>query len=180
MRFVQTALVDAYLIEPEPLADMRGFFARTFCEREFVAHGLGNKLPVQCNISYNKKRGTLRGMHFQHAPHGEAKLVRCTAGSIYDVIVDLRKDSPTFRQWASYELTAQNRNALYIPEGFAHGFQTLADDSEVFYQMFNYFVPESAGGVRWNDSAFGISWPLPVSMISDKDNAYPDFDGASL
>jgi len=172
-------MAGAYLIEPEPMSDARGFFARSFCEREFAAHGLATR-PVQCNISYNTKRGTLRGMHFQRAPHGEAKLIRCTAGSIYDVIIDLRRDSPTFRQWAGFELTAQNRCALYIPDGFAHGFQTLTDDAEVFYQMFNFFEPGSAGGVRWDDPAFGIAWPLGAPVISDKDCAYPDYDGFSL
>ena len=174
-----TPLAGAYLIEPEPMRDARGFFARSYCEREFAAQGINGR-PVQCNISYNTKRGTLRGMHFQRAPHGEAKLVRCTAGGIYDVIIDLRRDSPTFRQWAGFELTADNRSALYIPEGFAHGFQTLTDDSEVFYQMFDFFEPGSAGGVRWDDPAFGIAWPLTDPVMSDKDRAYPDYDGFSL
>lgn len=179
MRFVPTPLAGAYLIEPEPLSDARGFFARSFCAHEFAEHGL-NARPAQCNISYNTKRGTLRGMHFQRAPHAEAKLVRCTAGSIYDVIIDLRRDSPTFRQWAGFELTADNRSALYIPEGFAHGFQTLADDAEVFYQMFDFFEPGSAGGVRWDDPAFGIAWPLGDPILSDKDRAYPDYDGVPI
>ena len=179
MRFVPTALAGAYLVEPELIADTRGFFARTYCEREFAEHGLHDR-PVQCNISHNKARGTLRGMHFQRPPYGEAKLVRCTSGRIYDVIVDLRGDSPTFRQWAGYELTALNRNALYIPEGFAHGFQTLEDDCEVFYQMFSFFEPGSSSGVRWDDPAFAIEWPEAVSVISDKDRSYPDFDGFTL
>jgi len=179
MRFVGTPLAGAYLIEPEPMSDARGFFARSYCEREFASHGIRGR-PVQCNISYNIKRSTLRGMHFQRPPHAEAKLVRCTAGGIYDVIIDLRRDSPTFRQWAGFELTSGNRNALYIPEGFAHGFQTLADDAEVFYQMFSLFEPDSAGGVRWNDPAFGIVWPLANPIMSDKDRTFPDFDGFSL
>lgn len=179
MRFIKTTLVDAYLIEPEQISDERGFFARTWCQNEFASRGLRTNL-VQCNISYNKIRGTLRGMHFQRQPNAEAKLLRCTAGAIYDVIIDLRQESSTFLSWAAFELTAHNRNALYVPEGFAHGFQTLADDTEVFYQMFNFFAPESAAGIRWNDPAFHIDWPLDISTISDKDRAYPNFDGFSL
>lgn len=179
MRFILTPLAGAYLIEPELISDERGFFARTYCCKEFAAKGL-HVSPVQCNISFNKARGTLRGMHYQKRPHAEAKLVRCTQGAIYDVIIDLRHDSDTFTQYFSVELTAANRNALYVPEGFAHGFQTLGDDTEVHYQMFNFFAPESAAGVRWNDPAFHIEWPQKVSIMSDKDRTYPDFDGASL
>lgn len=179
MRFIQTSLAGAYLIEPEAISDGRGFFARSYCAKEFAGHGL-NVSSVQCNISYNKKRGTLRGMHFQRQPNAEAKLVRCTAGAIYDVIIDMRKDSPTFSRWVGYELTASNHTALYIPEGFAHGFQTLVDDSEVLYQMFNFFAPESAGGVRWDDPAFNIAWPVESPVMSDKDRSYPDFDGFVL
>ena len=179
MQFIQTPLAGAYLIQPEAISDNRGFFARSFCEKEFAVHGLSTK-SVQCNISYNNKRGTLRGMHFQHKPNAEAKLVRCTSGAIYDVIIDLRENSPTFSRWVGYELTSSNHNAMYIPEGFAHGFQTLVDDSEVFYQMFNFFVPESAGGVRWDDPAFKIEWPIKNFVMSDKDCSYPNFAGFVL
>jgi dTDP-4-dehydrorhamnose 3,5-epimerase len=179
MQFIPTIFAGAYLIEPTRISDERGFFARTYCANEFESKGLKYN-SVQCNISYNKLRGTLRGMHFQRQPNAEAKLVRCTAGAIYDVIIDLRKGSSTFMKWTGYELTADNRRALYIPEGFAHGFQTLADDSEMFYQMFNFFSPHCAGGVRWDDRAFKIEWPLDNPIMSDKDRAYPDFDGFSL
>jgi len=147
MRFIPTNLAGAYLIEPEPVSDERGFFARTWCWNEFADKGLNPNL-VQCNISYNKARGTLRGMHYQTAPHAEAKLVRCTQGAIYDVIVDLRNDSSTFTQWFGAELTAQNRKALYVPEGFAHGFITLKDDTEMLYQMSEFFHAECAAGVH--------------------------------
>ena len=179
MQFIPTIFAGAYLIEPTLISDERGFFARTYCQNEFMSKGLKTD-PVQCNISYNKLGGTLRGMHFQRQPDAEAKLVRCTRGSIYDVIIDLRRESQTFAKWATFELTAQNRNALYIPEGFAHGFQTLVDESEVLYQMFSFFAPKSAGGIRWNDPAFQIEWPQKVSIISDKDHSYPDFDGLPL
>src|SRR5712664_662481 len=149
MRFIPTQLAGAYLIEPEPISDDRGFFARTYCRNEFAKMGLNSNL-VQCNISYNKVRGTLRGMHYQKAPRAEAKLVRCTQGSIYDVIVDLRSDSKTFTQWFGVELTAENRKALYVPEGYAHGFITLKDDTEVLYQMSEFFYSEYAAGVRWD------------------------------
>ncbi len=176
MQFIPTIFDGAYLIEPELVIDERGFFARTWCQNEFASKGLKTN-PVQCSISYNKTCGTLRGMHFQRQPNAEAKLVRCTAGAIYDVIIDLRQGARTFLKWASFELTAHNHRTLYIPEGFAHGFQTLADDTEVLYQMFNFFAPESAAGFRWNDPAFHIKWPLDISIMSDKDRAYPDFDG---
>jgi dTDP-4-dehydrorhamnose 3,5-epimerase len=174
MIFTETKLKGAFIIEPEPLEDERGFFARTFDQKEFKAHGL-NPWVVQCNISFNKKKGTLRGMHYQIAPYQEAKLVCCTKAAVYDVIIDLRKDSSTFKQWVAVELTAENRHMLYIPEGFAHGFQTLKDDTEVFYQMSEFYHPESAMGVRWNDPAFGIVWPDDIRVISDKDQQYPDF-----
>jgi dTDP-4-dehydrorhamnose 3,5-epimerase len=174
MIFTETALRGAYISEPERIEDERGFFARTWCEREFEAHGLNSKL-VQCNISFNKRKGTLRGMHYQIAPNEEAKLVRCTRGAIYDVIIDLRPGSPTFTKHVPVTLTAENRRMLYIPEGFAHGFQTLEDRTEVSYQMSEYYVPEYGRGVRWNDPAFGIQWPLPVTIISDRDRTYPDF-----
>ena len=179
MNFIPTSLTGAYLIEPELIDDVRGFFTRAYCQHEFAAKGI-NVNSVQGNISYNKTRGTLRGMHFQRQPNAEAKLVRCTAGAIFDVIIDLREGSPSYMQWIAYELTAHNRKSLYVPEGFAHGFQTLVDDTEVFYQMFNFFSPDSAGGVRWDDPAFKIEWPLDHPIMSDKDRGYPDFDGFSL
>jgi len=174
MIFTETKLRGAFIIEPERLEDERGFFARTFDQKEFEAHGL-NPRVMQCNISFNKKKGTLRGMHYQMAPYQEAKLLCCTKGAIYDVIIDLRKDSATFKQWIAVELTAENRRMLYIPEGFAHGFQTLKDEAEVFYQMSEFYHPESAKGVRWNDPAFGIVWPDDIWVISDRDRRYPDF-----
>jgi dTDP-4-dehydrorhamnose 3,5-epimerase len=174
MIFTETILMGAYLIKPERLEDDRGFFARVWCCREFEAHGLGNAL-AQCNVSFNASRGTFRGMHYQVAPHEEAKLVRCTMGAIYDVIVDLRKDSPTYRRHVGEVLSAENRNMLYIPEGFAHGFITLEDRTEVFYQMSAFYDAESARGVRWNDPAFGIRWPAEVRVISERDRSYPDF-----
>ena len=174
MIFTQTQLKGALIIEPERLIDERGFFARTWCKREFVDRGLHPDL-VQCNISFNKKRGTLRGMHHQAAPHEEVKLVRCTAGAIYDVIIDLRPASPTFKAWLAVELTAENRKMLYIPGGVSHGFLTLKDDTEVFYQMSEFYVPECARGIRWNDPLFGVIWPNEVSVISEKDKNYPDY-----
>ena len=176
MKFVETGLSGAFLIEPERLSDERGFFARTWCREEFAAHGLDPSL-VQCNISFNRKKGTLRGMHFQTRPHEEAKVVRCTQGNIYDVMVDLRPESGTFKQWFGAELSAENRLSLYIPAGFAHGFLTLSDDAEVLYLMSEFFHPECASGVRWNDPAFSIAWPGKVSVISDRDASYPDFSG---
>ncbi len=174
MIFTQTKLNGLFVIEPERSEDERGFFARTWCRREFKTKGI-NVDFVQCNISFNRKKGTLRGIHYQITPNQEAKLVRCTSGAIYDVIIDLRHDSETFKQWISVELTNENRKMIYIPEGFAHGFLTLENNTEVFYQMSVYYAPESARGVRWNDSAFCIRWPMDVKVISDKDNKYPDF-----
>jgi len=177
MIFVETKLSGAFVIELERLEDERGFFARSFDEKEFAARGLAARW-VQCNVSFNKKKGTLRGMHYQVAPHAEAKLVRCTMGAIYDVIIDLRPDSPTFKQWVAFELSADNRRMLYIPEGFAHGFQTLTDNSEVFYQMCESYHPESARGVRWNDPTFAIEWPLYNALIlSEKDSNYSLYRG---
>ena len=175
MKFSETPLKGAFVIAIEPLEDERGMFARTWCEKEFREHGLSTEIR-QCNISRNRRRGTLRGMHFQRAPHGEIKLVRCTRGAIHDVIIDLRPGSPTFRQSFAIRLTEQNHTMLYIPEGFAHGFQTLEDHTEVFYQMSTFYHPEAAAGVRWNDPAFGIQWP-PVEerIISEKDARLPDF-----
>ena len=174
MIFTETILQGAFLIEPERRGDERGFFARTWCQREFEAHGLRCRW-VQCNLSFNRKKGTLRGMHYQAAPYGEAKLVRCTMGAIYDVIIDLRVDSPTFKQWVAVELTADNRHILFIPESFAHGFQTLEDNTEVFYQMSQFYAPEYARGVRWDDPAFGIAWPAHERTISERDRNHSDF-----
>jgi len=173
MIFAETRLKGAFLIDLARLEDERGFFARSFCQREFEQFGL-YPCVAQCNISYNKLKGTVRGMHYQVPPHEEAKLVRCIRGALYDVIIDLRHDSSTYLEWAAFELTAENRTALYIPKGFAHGFQTLEDDTEVFYQMSEFYAPESARGIRWNVSAFGIRWILPVTFISAKDASLPD------
>ncbi len=174
MKFTETTLKGAFVIEPDRIEDERGFFARTFCRREFEAHGLNPDL-VQCSVSFNLKRGTLRGMHYQVAPHAETKLVRCTRGAIYDVIVDLRPQSRTFRQWVAVELSANNRLMLYIPKGLAHGFQTLQDETEVFYQISEWYSPEHAHGVRWNDDAFRIRWPIADPIISVRDQTHPEF-----
>jgi len=174
MIFTETRLKGVFIVEMEKLEDERGFFARTFCQKEFKAHGLTPKV-VQCNISFNKRRGTLRGMHYQVAPHEEAKLVRCTRGAIYDVVIDLNPQSPTFKQWIGAELTEENRRLFYVPRGFAHGFQTLEDSTEVFYQMSEFYHPECVRGVRWNDPAFGIDWPHCERIISARDQQYPDF-----
>lgn len=174
MKFVETILKGAYVITPDIIEDERGFFARTFCRREFAEMDLNSDF-VQSNISYNKKKGTLRGMHYQICPHAEVKLIRCTAGAIYDVIVDLRPESPTFRQWISAELTARNHCLLYVPEGFAHGYQTLLPDTEVSYQVSEFYDPQRERGVRWDDPAVGIKWPLPVTSISTKDQNHKIF-----
>lgn len=174
MIFTETRLSGAFVIEPERIEDERGFFARTFCRREFEAHKLDPNL-VQCSVSYNARRGTLRGMHYQAAPNPEPKVVRCTAGAVHDVILDLRRESATFRQWVAVELTADNRRMVYIPAGMAHGFQTLADGTEVFYQMAAYYHPESARGVRWDDPAFRIEWPAAERILSERDRGYADF-----
>ena len=171
MIFAETKLKGSYIIEMEIITDERGFFARSWCQKEFEKYGLNYNL-VQCNISYNKTKGTLRGMHYQVAPHEEAKLVRCTMGAIYDVIIDLRPDSSTFKQWIAVELTAQNRKMLYIPEDFAHGFQTLEDDTEVFYQMTEFYHPEYARGIRWDDPAFALEWPFSEKIMSERDKKY--------
>lgn len=179
MVFLPTPLEGAFVIELEERADDRGFFARSFCADEFAAHGLRTSL-VQSNVSFNRRRGTLRGMHFQLAPRAEAKLVRCSRGRVFDVAVDLRPESQTFCRWFGVELAAGpgRERMLYVPEGLAHGFQTLEDESEVFYQMFERYSPEHARGVRWDDPAFAIAWPLPDPILSDKDRSYPPFDGA--
>jgi dTDP-4-dehydrorhamnose 3,5-epimerase len=172
--FVNTKLSGAYLIELERLADHRGFFGRSWCQKEFENHGLTSEV-VQANISFNKKMGTLRGMHYQVAPYEEAKLVRCTRGAIYDVMIDLRPGSETFRKWIGVELAANEYRMLYIPEGCAHGFQTLEDNTEVIYQVTQFYTPGSERGVRYDDPAFGIKWPVPVINVSDKDKSWPDF-----
>ena len=174
MKFIETKLKGAFVVELERLEDERGFFARSWCEREATAYDLHPKW-VQCNISFNKQKATLRGMHYQSAPFEEAKLVRCTMGAMYDVIIDLRPNSLTFRQWMAVELSAENRRMLFVPEGFAHGFLTLDDNSEIFYLMSEFYAPAHARGVRWNDPAFAIEWPMDVRVISDKDRNYADF-----
>jgi dTDP-4-dehydrorhamnose 3,5-epimerase len=177
MTFEETRLSGAFVIDLERREDGRGFFARTWCANELGEHGLNTRL-VQANMSWNPREGTLRGMHFQHPPHAEAKVVRCTHGAIHDVIIDLRPESPTYKQWIGVDLTAENRRALYVPEGFAHGFQTLVPDCEVHYLVTEFYTPESEGGVRWNDPAFAIQWPDPDNaFLSDKDAAWPDFTG---
>jgi dTDP-4-dehydrorhamnose 3,5-epimerase len=180
MIFTETILKGAYIIDIEPHEDERGFFARTWCQDEFREHGLTPCL-AQCNISFNKKRGTLRGLHYQTFPFMEEKLVRCTFGEVYDVIVDLRSASPTFKQWVGIDLTAENRRALFIPNGFAHGFQTLTDNTEVFYQMSEFYHPECGRGVRWNDPVFEIKWPENYHpIISESDQSYADFNAADI
>jgi len=172
MIFTESPLPGAFLVDIEPLADERGFFARSFCADEFAANGLGVEWR-QCSVSFNARKGTLRGMHYQDAPYEEHKLVRCTAGAIFDVIVDIRPQSIGFRRWFGAELTAHNRRSLFIPPGYAHGFVTLSDDAEVYYMISVSHAPEQARGVRWNDPAFGIQWPLTPSVISSRDAAYP-------
>jgi dTDP-4-dehydrorhamnose 3,5-epimerase len=174
MIFTETKIKGVYIIVPEFLTDERGFFARSFCKEEFQKFGLETDF-VQCNISYNKKKGTLRGMHFQAPPFEEAKIVSCSKGAIYDVVADLRKESLTYLQWCAVELSAYSYRSLYIPKGCAHGFQTLEDGSVVYYQMSEYYHPESVQGLRWNDPVIGIMWPVPVSIISEKDQRYTDF-----
>jgi dTDP-4-dehydrorhamnose 3,5-epimerase len=174
VRFIETPLNGAYIIEIEAIEDERGSFARSWCQKEFVEHGLNSRI-VQCNISFNKKRGTLRGMHFQVEPFAEAKLVRCTRGAIYDVIIDLRENSHSLKKWFAVELNESNQRMLYIPKGFAHGFQTLEDNTEVFYQMSEFYYPEYSRGLRWDDPFFSIKWPEGERIISKKDQEYPDF-----
>jgi dTDP-4-dehydrorhamnose 3,5-epimerase len=174
MKFVETALKGVFEIEVEPKSDERGFFARVWCQSEFEKNELNPKV-AQCSVSFNHRRGTLRGIHYQAAPHSEAKLVRCIRGAVYDVAVDLRRDSPTFKRWVSVILSADNRKALYIPEGCGHGFLTLEDNTEVLYQMSEFYVPEAGRGVRWNDAAFDVRWPDEVRVICERDRTYPDF-----
>lgn len=175
MIFEETKLKGVFEIYLEPRADERGFFARSWCETEFNNHKLNPKL-VQCNVSFNSQKGTLRGMHYQDAPHPEAKLIRCTRGALYDVVVDLRRDSATFKAWFGVVLTAEDRNMLYVPEGCAHGFLTLENETEVLYQMSEFYYPELARGVRWNDPTFQIAWPTEVKVISERDRTYPNFE----
>jgi dTDP-4-dehydrorhamnose 3,5-epimerase len=175
MEYHESKLSGVFEIRIEPIEDERGFFARTWCQKEFEERGLNSPL-VQCSLSFNSKKGTLRGMHYQAAPFAETKLVRCTQGSIYDVVIDLRAQSPTFRNWISVVLDAKKRNMVYIPEGCAHGFLTLEDGSEVFYQMSQFYNAGSARGVRWDDPTFRIAWPEKVTVISERDRTYPDFE----
>jgi dTDP-4-dehydrorhamnose 3,5-epimerase len=175
MTFYETRLSGVFEIHLQLHPDERGFFARTWCRKEFEGHGLNSQL-VQCSVSFNTRKGTLRGIHHQAAPYPEAKLVRCTQGAIYDVVVDLRPQSPTFKRWIAVVLTAENRNMVYVPEGCAHGFLTLKDQSEIFYQMSEFYHPESSRGVRWDDPAFRIDWPEKVEMISERDRTYPNFE----
>jgi dTDP-4-dehydrorhamnose 3,5-epimerase len=174
MIFTATALPGAFVIEPERREDHRGFFSRVSCQREFEEHGLSSRV-VQVNVGFTLQQGGLRGMHFQLPPKQEVKLVRCTMGALYDVVVDLRPDSPTYRRWIGVELTAQSRRMLYVPAGCAHGYQTLTDNTEMYYQTSEDFTLELARGVRYDDPAFGIVWPLPVTSISDADRSWPDF-----
>jgi dTDP-4-dehydrorhamnose 3,5-epimerase len=178
MRFDQAKLHGAWLIEPMPARDHRGFFARTFCVQEYAERGLTTEF-VQHSTSQSRTRGTLRGMHFQCAPHGEVKVVRCLKGAIWDVIIDLRPDSPTYRRWQGFELSADNRRQLYIPVGFAHGFQTLCDDAEVGYLISAFYAPAAASGLRYDDPAFAIEWPLALTVISEKDQTWPAFSAAA-
>jgi len=174
VKFTPLKLTGAYLIEPEALMDERGMFARTYCRKEFEACGLNSNM-VQCSTSFNIRRGTLRGLHYRVAPHAEVKLVRCTRGAVYDVVVDLRPESLTFHQWCAIELTSDNRTMVYVPEGFAHGFETLEDSSEVFYQMSEFYEPAYERGIRWNESTFKFEWPFEPVVISARDRTYADF-----
>ena len=174
MRFTEAAVKGAYIIDLDPRRDHRGFFARSWCQREFEAHGL-NPRVVQVNLAFTPRKGGVRGLHYQLAPHQEAKTVRCTRGAISDVAVDLRPDSPTYKQWVAVELTEDNYRMLYVPEGCAHGYQTLMDNTEICYQASEFYAPDYARGVRYDDPAFGIEWLLPVTSISDADHAWPDF-----
>ncbi|UCG59801.1 MAG: dTDP-4-dehydrorhamnose 3,5-epimerase [Phycisphaerales bacterium] len=175
MRFVPTELDGAYIIEVEPITDERGSFARIFCEKEFAEKGLQGRF-VQCNVAWNKAKGTLRGMHYQVAPHAEVKIVRCTRGVIHDVIVDLRPASSTYCKWTAVELDPWCNRMVYVPDGFAHGYQTLAPDTEVFYWMSAFYVPSAQRAVRWNDPVFGIKWPISDPKLSNRDRSLPDFE----
>jgi len=182
MIFHETTLKDAMLIDLEKRGDERGFFARTYCQKEFSAKGLDINYTQQ-NTSFSKDKGTLRGMHFQKAPHGETKLIRCLRGAIVDIIIDIRPDSPTYMKWEAFELNEDNKRMLYVPKGFAHGFQTVSDNAEVTYLVDGFYEPTAEGGVRWNDPAIGIVWPLEPTVMSDKDKTWADFSdetGASF
>lgn len=176
MIFTETPLAGAFTIDIEPIEDERGFFARTWAPEEFEQRGLDPTL-VQCNLSWNKRKGTLRGMHFQRAPFEEVKIVRCARGALLDVVIDLRRDSPTFCQWTAVTLDADSRRMLYVPKGFAHGYQTLTDDVEVYYHVSARYEPNHSTGVRWNDPVFGIAWPLTPTVISEKDRTWAAFNG---
>lgn len=177
MLFTQTGLNGAYLIDLEKKADERGFFARSYCQKEFEAHNLPSQF-VQANVSWNRRKGTLRGMHRQVPPHEECKLIRCTRGAIYDVIIDMRRGSPTFGTWLGFELSEENHRSLFVPAGFAVGFQTLRDNSEVLYCMSEFYAPGAEDGIRYDDPVFRIKWPEPVTVISDKDRNWPDYSSA--
>jgi dTDP-4-dehydrorhamnose 3,5-epimerase len=174
MRFHQTDIPGVFQIHLEANVDDRGFFARSWCQKEFQRHALNDQI-VQCSVSFSKKKGTLRGMHYQAAPYPETKVVSCTKGAIYDVVIDLRRASTAYRHWVGVQLTAADRNMIYVPEGCAHGFITLEDETEVLYKMSEFYHPDLAEGVRWDDPAFAVSWPVPVEVISDRDRSYPDF-----
>jgi dTDP-4-dehydrorhamnose 3,5-epimerase len=176
MRFESTDLAGVWLVDLEPRQDSRGYFARTFCVDEFRAHGLETSFP-QHSFSHSFQKGTVRGMHFQREPHGEVKLVRCLSGAIWDVVIDLRPVSATFRQWRGFELSGENGRQLYIPKGFAHGFQTLSENTEVNYLISEFYAPDASSGVRHDDPAFGVRWPLPVTTIAEKDLHWPGFEG---
>jgi len=174
VKFTETKLEGAYIIEIEKLTDDRGFFARSWCQKEFEAHGLTSRV-VQTNVSFNRKKGTLRGLHYQLKPNEESKLIRCTRGAIYDVIIDLRPKSPTYKQWIGVKLSDENYTMFFVPENFAHGFQTLKNNTEITYQVSQFFTTGSERGIRWNDPIFGIKWPLEIAVISAKDRDWPDF-----
>ena len=174
MKFFETRLKGAFIVEIEPRIDNRGFFVRTFCQREFEAYKMNSNI-AQCNLSYNHLKGTLRGMHYQLSPKAETKFIYCTQGAIYDAIIDLNPQSPTYCQWFGIELSAENRKMLYVPEGFAHGYQALLDGATVFYQVSEFYSPEHERGVRWNDPVFGIEWPISNPILSEKDSTFEDY-----
>jgi dTDP-4-dehydrorhamnose 3,5-epimerase len=176
MRFVETELRGAFTVELDAREDERGWFARLWDPNELAAHGLDTRI-AQASAAWNARGGTIRGLHYQAAPHGEAKLVRCTRGALYDVLVDLRPDSETFRRWTGFELSAEGRRMVYVPEGVAHGYQTLADDTEALYLISEFYEPDAQRGVRWDDPAFAIEWPAEPTVISERDRAWPDFTG---
>jgi dTDP-4-dehydrorhamnose 3,5-epimerase len=178
MKFTPTEIADVFVVELEKREDDRGFFARGFCQREFEEHGMVSQV-VQANISYNKYKGTLRGMHYQVSPYEETKFLRCTKGAVYDVIIDMRPESLSYMKWFGVELTDKNYKMLYVPRNFAHGFQTLEDETEVMYLVSEFYAPQSERGVRFDDPAFNIQWPLEVAQISEKDAAWPNYQDAN-